>query len=133
MPMGVSIGANALTLNSGTIKDAVGNDANLTHSAVSDDSGHKVDTEPPKIISGSSDDQGASGSAGASGAVGFARALNTVVVSNGVEITSSGALWHRGCCPDNCHVQRKGARHWFPRDRIAGRRHHEEHRLSIGG
>ncbi len=87
---GISIDADALTLNSDTITDAVGNTADLRHSAVSHDSGHKVDTEPPKIVSGSSDDQGASGAAGASGAVGFARALNTVVVSNGVEITSSG-------------------------------------------
>ncbi|SVD71280.1 uncharacterized protein METZ01_LOCUS424134, partial [marine metagenome] len=29
---GISIGANALSLNSGTIKDLAGNDATITHS-----------------------------------------------------------------------------------------------------
>lgn len=41
---GIAIGANKLSLNEGTIKDAVGNDATLTHSAVSADSDHKVDS-----------------------------------------------------------------------------------------
>ena len=40
---GISIPANALTLNGGSIKDADGNDADLSHGAVPDDSGHKVD------------------------------------------------------------------------------------------
>ena len=39
---GVAIGANKLSLNSGTIKDGAGNAATLTHSAVSADSDHKV-------------------------------------------------------------------------------------------
>ena len=40
---GISIPANALTLNGGSIKDADGNDADLSHGAVPDDSRHKVD------------------------------------------------------------------------------------------
>ncbi|MEC9372056.1 MAG: Ig-like domain-containing protein, partial [Pseudomonadota bacterium] len=42
---GISIGANALNSNSITIRDAAGNIAtDLTHSAVSDNTGYKVDT-----------------------------------------------------------------------------------------
>ena len=40
---GIGIPANALTLNGGSIKDADGNDADLSHAAVPDDSEHKVD------------------------------------------------------------------------------------------
>ena len=53
---GISISANKLTLNGGTIRDANGtsysggNPADLTHTALDADSGHKVDTiaGPPK-------------------------------------------------------------------------------------
>ena len=53
---GISISANKLTLNGGTIRDAIstslsgGNPADLTHTAVADDADHKVDTTagPPK-------------------------------------------------------------------------------------
>ena len=47
---GISIGANKLMLNVGWIKDDVGDggeDADITHSAVADDSGHKVVTSTP--------------------------------------------------------------------------------------
>ncbi|MFN4166490.1 MAG: hypothetical protein ACK4GK_18095, partial [Ferrovibrio sp.] len=44
---GISIDANALKLNGGTLKDAAGNDAVLTHSAVADNAGYKVDTTAP--------------------------------------------------------------------------------------
>ena len=40
---GIGIPVNALTLNGGSIKDADGNDADLSHDAVPDDSEHKVD------------------------------------------------------------------------------------------
>ena len=43
---GISIPANALTLNRGSITDADGNDADLTHDAVPDDSEQKVNGEP---------------------------------------------------------------------------------------
>ncbi len=42
-PDGVSIGANQLQLRGGTVTDGDGNAANLEHSAVPDQSGHKVD------------------------------------------------------------------------------------------
>jgi len=41
---GISIAANSLALNGGTIRDALANNATLTHSAVTDQSGHKVVT-----------------------------------------------------------------------------------------
>ena len=46
---GIAIGANKLTLNSGSIKDAANNPATLTHSAVADQDGHKVDGVRPRI------------------------------------------------------------------------------------
>ena len=48
---GISIGANALALNSSTIRDAALNNAILTHSAVSDNSSVKVDTTLPTVSS----------------------------------------------------------------------------------
>merc|ERR1712000_339322 len=44
---GISIAADKLTLNSGTIRDAAGNDATLTHNAVADNPGYKVDNTAP--------------------------------------------------------------------------------------
>jgi len=46
---GISIRANALALNSGTISDLAGNNATLTHSAVSDNNSYMVDTEAPRV------------------------------------------------------------------------------------
>ena len=46
---GLAIQADSLALNSGTIRDAVSNDATLTHSAVSTDSTQKVDTTAPTV------------------------------------------------------------------------------------
>ena len=51
---GISIGANALSLNGGTIQDMAGNDADLTYEAVGDDADHKVsagDTIAPTVSS----------------------------------------------------------------------------------
>lgn len=44
---GISIGANSLALNGGTIVDAAGNPATLTHGALSDNGSWKVDTTAP--------------------------------------------------------------------------------------
>jgi len=44
---GLAVGANALALNSGTIKDSSNNAATITHSAISANSAHKVDTTAP--------------------------------------------------------------------------------------
>ena len=46
---GIAIGANKLTLNSGSIKDAADNDANLSHNALTDQDDHKVDGIRPRI------------------------------------------------------------------------------------
>ena len=48
---GISIDANKLTLNDGTIKDQYDNNADLTHDAVASDSEHKVDGVSPTISS----------------------------------------------------------------------------------
>ena len=39
---GVAVGANAVSLNGGAIKDAAGNDVVLTHDAVAEDSNYTV-------------------------------------------------------------------------------------------
>ena len=48
---GVSISADSLTLVSGTLRDADGNDAVLTHDALADDPRHRVDGIVPTITS----------------------------------------------------------------------------------
>ena len=48
---GISVGADKLSLNGGTIKDGADNDADLSHSALSAQSGHKVDGIRPAITS----------------------------------------------------------------------------------
>ena len=50
---GVSIPANALALNGGTIQDDMGTDAILTHAAVLDDAAQVVDTRMPEFVSAS--------------------------------------------------------------------------------
>ena len=42
-------GAGETTAISGTIKDRTGNPADLSHSALGDDRGHKVDAQPPSV------------------------------------------------------------------------------------
>lgn len=51
---GISVGANALELNSGTIKDVGGNNAAITHSAITTDASHKVDAVAPQFSTGTS-------------------------------------------------------------------------------
>ena len=47
---GIEIEANKLSLNDGTITDAAGNPASLTHTALPTQTGHKVDaTQPPPL------------------------------------------------------------------------------------
>jgi hypothetical protein len=48
---GISIDANSLSLNSGTIIDTAGNSADLTHTAVTDNASYKVDTTAPSVSS----------------------------------------------------------------------------------
>jgi len=44
---GIALAVNSLALNSGTIKDAAGNDATLAHTAVADNASFMVDTTAP--------------------------------------------------------------------------------------
>lgn len=46
---GISLPADALALNSGTLRDGVGNAAILTHPAVADHPDYRVDTQPPQV------------------------------------------------------------------------------------
>nr|WP_282101232.1 cadherin repeat domain-containing protein [Aeromonas genomosp. paramedia] len=46
---GISLGANALQANGGTLRDAAGNAATLTHGAVTDNASYLVDTTAPGI------------------------------------------------------------------------------------
>ena len=55
---GISIGANALALISGTIRDAAGNNAFLTHSLVPDNTNYKVDTTVTANFTKATDDVG---------------------------------------------------------------------------
>ena len=48
-PDGISVAANKLSLNGGSIKDAAGNDANLSHNALAAQDGHMVDGIRPTI------------------------------------------------------------------------------------
>jgi hypothetical protein len=48
---GISVPAGGFTLNAGTIKDAAGNNAALTYTAVAAQAGYKVDTASPIITS----------------------------------------------------------------------------------
>lgn len=46
---GLAVTANTLALGGGTIRDAAGNNATLTHSAITNNAGHKVDTTAPTV------------------------------------------------------------------------------------
>ena len=46
---GISIGQDVLALNSGTIRDAAGNNATITHSSVAANTSYKVDTTAPSV------------------------------------------------------------------------------------
>ena len=48
---GISIDANSLNLNSGTIQDAAANNATITHSAVTDNASYMVDATAPTVSS----------------------------------------------------------------------------------
>ncbi len=57
-PDGISIGANALALISGTIRDAAGNNTFLTHSLLPDNTNYKVDTTVTANFTKAHDDEG---------------------------------------------------------------------------
>jgi len=91
---GISINSNALTLNGGTIRDAAGNDAALSSTAVTDNGSYKVDTTAPNAptISSITDDVPAQTGAIANGGLsndarptlnGTAEAGATVTIKDG--------------------------------------------------
>ncbi|MCP1601765.1 hypothetical protein J2S82_003722 [Aeromonas caviae] len=51
---GISLEADALQANGGTLRDAAGNAANLAHGVVADNAGYLVDTTAPSFTSGAS-------------------------------------------------------------------------------
>ncbi|MEZ6936923.1 beta strand repeat-containing protein, partial [Aeromonas sp. S19(2024)] len=51
---GISLDADALQANGGTLRDAAGNAANLAHGVVADNAGYLVDTTAPSFTSGAS-------------------------------------------------------------------------------
>ena len=55
---GIAIGADKLSLNEGTIQDGRGNDATLTHAAVTADAAHKVDGVRPAFSSATTSTDG---------------------------------------------------------------------------
>ena len=86
---GISLTANSLVLNGGTIKDAAtgGTAAALTHAAVADNAQYKVDTTAPAVVSGLSLSGTGTGDGGA------LKAGDTVTVKVGFSevVTVSGA------------------------------------------
>ena len=55
---GISVDANALSLNAGTIKDAAGNNAILTTSLIADNAGYVVDNSAPILMGSNPSDNG---------------------------------------------------------------------------
>jgi hypothetical protein len=92
---GISIAANSLGLNSGTIIDSAGNAATITHSLVADNSSYKVDTTVPSLTvnTATSDDviNSAERTAGVT-MTGTVEAGASVTV-NGNAATVTGTAW----------------------------------------
>ncbi len=93
---GISITANSLALNSGTIEDVAGNAATLTHTLVADNTSYLVDTTAPTAILNSGSFANTANAAVSSSEVGTAYLVNTsVTVSNLASITSqTDDLWN---------------------------------------
>lgn len=92
---GISIGANALALNGGTIKDAVLNNATITHSSVADNTSHKVDTTAPSAPTLSPTDNATGVAIGANLTATFAESIQFhSVVSITIKKTSDNSTVH---------------------------------------
>ncbi|OHC70527.1 MAG: hypothetical protein A3H93_04320 [Rhodocyclales bacterium RIFCSPLOWO2_02_FULL_63_24] len=104
---GIAVAANALALNGGTLKDAAGNAATITHNAVATNASYKVDTTAPAVaLTAATDDVGTVTGSVASGGTtndtalvlsGTTEAGATVNVYNGATLlgaaTVSGTTW----------------------------------------
>jgi hypothetical protein len=88
---GVSVGANSLTLNGGTITDVAGNTATLTHTAVVDNASYMVDTTAPTFTSATTASISDFGS-GITSATTVYTAAASDTGSGGISYTLSGGL-----------------------------------------
>ena len=79
---GISIGANALALNNGTISDPAGNNATLTHNAVSSNNRFMVDTEAPRVDNFTIDDALLTIGETATVTLGFSEAVRLFAAAN---------------------------------------------------
>ena len=93
---GISIDGNSLNLNSGTIKDASGNSATLTHSAVTDNASYMVDTTAPTATLTAATYANTASATVQSSETGTAYLVNSnVSVTNEASITSAaGTSWN---------------------------------------
>ncbi len=93
---GISIDLNSLNLNSGTIKDAAGNSATITHTAVTDNASYMVDTTAPTATLTTGTYANTASATVQSSETGTAYLVkNTIIVTNEASITSaSGTSWN---------------------------------------
>jgi hypothetical protein len=93
---GISIAANSLNLNSGTIKDASGNSATITHTAVTDNASYMVDTTAPTATLTTGTYANTASATVQSSETGTAYLVNTNVnVTTEADITgASGTYWN---------------------------------------
>ena len=93
---GISIDLNSLNLNSGTIKDAAGNSATITSTAVTDNASYMVDTTAPTATLTTGTYANTASATVQSSETGAAYLVNnTIIVTNEASITSaSGTSWN---------------------------------------
>ncbi|MES2352903.1 MAG: Ig-like domain-containing protein, partial [Pseudomonadota bacterium] len=93
---GISIAANSLTLNSGTLADAGGNVATLTHTLVTDNSSYLVDTTAPTLSSSTPTDDATAVAVGSNIVLTFSENVSAgsgnIVISNGAGDTRTIAV-----------------------------------------
>ncbi len=93
---GISIGSNSLSLNGGTLRDAAGNAAVLTHGAVADNANFLVDTTAPTLNSSTPSDNAAAVAVGDNIVLTFNENVfagsGNIVISNGAGDTRTIAV-----------------------------------------
>ena len=87
---GISIRANALALNDSTIRDLAENNADLTHSLVSDNNSYMVDTEAPRVDNFTLSDTALKIGDNATVTLVFSEAVASSSFSSAVDITVAG-------------------------------------------
>ncbi|MCR9025390.1 cadherin domain-containing protein [Aeromonas caviae] len=93
---GISIVANGLEAHGGTLSDAAGNDANLSHSLVADNASYLVDTTAPTLVSSTPADNASAVMSGANIVLTFNENLSAgsgnIVISNGTDTRTINVL-----------------------------------------